>query len=235
MSDVSLKHPEAPTGTPAPRFTQGPSAVRDPALPEAQGLYDPKNEKDSCGVGFVADMRNRKSHAIVEQGLSILKNLDHRGAVGADPKMGDGCGILVQMPHRFFSEEAKSLGFELPDEGAYGVGHLFMPRDPEGFATVTAMVEQPIHEQGLPLLGWRDVPIDNSDLGVTVLESEPRHRQIFVGKPSAAMDQETFERRLFIARKVISNAVYDLNDPKTKGYYPVCLSSRTIVYKGLVL
>ncbi|WP_342363343.1 glutamate synthase large subunit [Terrarubrum flagellatum] len=209
--------------------------MRDPALPEAQGLYHPGREKDACGVGFIADMKNRRSHAIVEKGLQILLNLDHRGAVGADPKMGDGCGILVQMPHRFFSEEAKMLGFELPDEGAYGVGHLFMPRDPEGFATVTAMVEKAIQEEGLPLLGWRDVPIDNSDLGVTVLESEPLHRQIFIGKPSAAMDQETFERRLFIARKVISNAVYDLNDPQTKGYYPVCLSSRTIVYKALVL
>ena len=209
--------------------------VRDPSLPTAQGLYDPAAEKDACGVGFIADMKNRRSHAIVEKGLQILLNLDHRGAVGADPKMGDGCGILVQMPHRFFAEEAKKLGFELPEEGAYGVGHLFMPRDAEGFARVTAMVEKAIQDEGLPLLGWRDVPIDNSDLGETVLGSEPRHRQIFIGKPASIMDQETFERRLFIARKVISNAVYDLNDPQTAGYYPVCLSSRTIVYKGLVL
>ncbi|MBN9063537.1 MAG: glutamate synthase large subunit [Rhizobiales bacterium] len=209
--------------------------VRDPALPAAQGLYDPGRERDACGVGFIADMKNRKSHAIVEKGLQILLNLDHRGAVGADPKMGDGCGILVQMPHRFFAEEAAALGFELPGEGDYGVGHLFMPRDPEGFALVTQMVEKAIQEEGLPLLGWRDAPVDSSDLGETVKETEPLHRQIFIGKPSAAMDQDVFERRLFIARKVISNAVYDLNDPRTAGYYPVSLSSRTIVYKGMVL
>jgi glutamate synthase (NADPH/NADH) large chain len=209
--------------------------VRDPGLPAAQGLYDPAREKDACGVGFIADMKNRKSHAIVDKGLQILLNLDHRGAVGADPKTGDGCGILVQIPHGFFAEETRALGFALPAEGAYGVGHLFMPRDAAGYATVKTIVEKALADEGLPLLGWRDVPVDSSDLGDTVRASEPQHRQIFIGKPSAAMDQDTFERRLFIARKVISNAVYDLDDPATRGYYPVCLSSRTIVYKALVL
>jgi glutamate synthase (NADPH) large chain len=204
-------------------------------LPVAQGLYDPANEKDSCGVGFIADMKNVPSHGIVEKGLQLLRNLDHRGAVGADPKMGDGCGILIQIPHRFFSEECPALGIPLPEAGAYGVGHLFMPRDPDGYAVVKAMVEKALADEGMPLLGWRDVPVDSSDLSETVLTTEPLHRQIFVGKPSAAMDQDTFERRLFLARKVVSNSVYDLNDPRTKGYYPVCLSSRTLVYKGLVL
>ena len=116
MSDVTPMHPEVPAGMPATRFTTAHAVrtVRDPGLPAAQGLYDPKNEKDSCGVGFVADMKNRKSHAIVEQGLSILKNLDHRGAVGADPKMGDGCGILVQIPHGFFAAECAANEIELP-------------------------------------------------------------------------------------------------------------------------
>ncbi|MGL4496666.1 MAG: glutamate synthase large subunit [Beijerinckiaceae bacterium] len=223
--DVKLR----PVATPRTR----PIAV--PGLPGAQGLYDPVKEKDSCGVGFIVDMKNRKSHAIVDKGLQILMNLDHRGAVGADPKLGDGCGILVQIPHRFFAEEMQAQGVTLPDAGAYGVGHLFMPRDKEGYAIAHAQVEKALADEGLPLLGWRDVPVDNSDLGEMVLATEPLHRQIFVGKPSAAMDQETFERRLFIARKVISNAIYDLADKRTRGYYPVCLSSRTIVYKGMVL
>ncbi|MDQ4135091.1 MAG: glutamate synthase large subunit, partial [Pseudomonadota bacterium] len=206
-----------------------------PGLPATQGLYDPANEKDSCGVGFIANMKNRASHAIVEQGLSILKNLDHRGAVGADPKMGDGCGILVQIPHAFFAAECEKFGLALPEAGEYGVGHLFMPRDPEGFRLVEEIVAKAIHDEGLQLLGWREVPVDNSDLGESVKATEPQQRQIFVGKGKGMEDQEVFERRLFLARKVISNAVYDMKDPRTAGYYPVCLSSRTIVYKGMVL
>ncbi|MBA1155785.1 glutamate synthase large subunit [Microvirga mediterraneensis] len=209
--------------------------VRDPGLPAAQGLYNPSNEQDSCGVGFIADMKNRKSHAIVEQGLSILHNLDHRGAVGADPKMGDGCGILVQIPHKFFAAECAKVGIWLPEEGQYGVGHLFMPRDPEGFQLVEEIVTKAITDEGLQVLGWRDVPVDSSDLGESVKATEPQHRQIFVGKGKGMDDAETFERRLFIARKVISNAVYDMKDERTAGYYPVSLSSRTIVYKGMVL
>ncbi|UVF22080.1 glutamate synthase large subunit [Microvirga terrae] len=209
--------------------------VRDPGLPAAQGLYDPSNEQDSCGVGFIADMKNRRSHAIVEQGLSILHNLDHRGAVGADPKMGDGCGILVQIPHKFFAAECAKVGIWLPEEGQYGVGHLFMPRDPEGFQLVEEIVTKAITDEGLQVLGWRDVPVDSSDLGESVKATEPQHRQIFIGKGKGMDDAETFERRLFIARKVISNAVYDMKDGRTAGYYPVSLSSRTIVYKGMVL
>ncbi|WP_051435302.1 glutamate synthase large subunit [Microvirga flocculans] len=212
-----------------------PRAVRDPGLPPAQGLYDPSNEQDSCGVGFIADMKNRKSHEIVEQGLQILKNLDHRGAVGADPKMGDGCGILVQIPHKFFAAECAKLGIWLPEAGQYGVGHLFMPRDPEGFRLVEEIVAKAIADEGLQVLGWREVPVDSSDLGESVKATEPLHRQIFIGKGKGMEDAETFERRLFIARKVISNAVYDMKDERTAGYYPVSLSSRTIVYKGMVL
>ncbi|KAA2236555.1 glutamate synthase large subunit [Salinarimonas soli] len=214
---------------------QRPFPLRDPGLPGAQGLYDPAQEKDSCGVGFIADMKNRKTHAIVEQGLQILRNLDHRGAVGADPKMGDGCGILVQIPHRFFAAECAKEGIWLPEPGHYGVGHLFMPRDPEGFRVVQEIVTKAIADEGLQLIGWRDVPVDPSDLGESVKATEPLHRQIFVGRPKSIADQDTFERRLFLARKVISNAVYDLKDPRTAGYYPVCLSSRTVVYKGMVL
>ncbi|MET0745761.1 MAG: glutamate synthase central domain-containing protein, partial [Microvirga sp.] len=209
--------------------------VRDPGLPPAQGLYHPGREKDSCGVGFIVDMKNRKSHTIVQQGLQILLNLDHRGAVGADPKTGDGCGILVQIPHRFFSAECAKLGIWLPEPGAYGVGYLFMPRDPEGFRLVEEIVTKAVADEGLTFLGWRDVPVDSSDLGENVKASEPLHRQIFVGPAKDGEDQDAFERRLFVVRKVISNAVYHLKDPRTAGYYPVSLSSRTIVYKGMVL
>ncbi|WP_425515531.1 glutamate synthase large subunit [Microvirga antarctica] len=208
---------------------------RDPGFPQKQGLYDPAQEKDSCGVGFIAHMKNLKSHTIVEQGLAILENMDHRGAVGADPKSGDGCGILVQIPHTFFAAECAKLGIWLPDAGEYGVGHLFMPRDPEGVALVEEIVTKAIADEGLQFLGWRDVPVDPSDLGDSIKASEPLHRQIFVGKGKATDDEDAFERKLFLARKVISNAVYDMKDQRTSGYYPVCLSSRTIVYKGMVL
>ncbi|MDJ1158312.1 glutamate synthase large subunit [Chelatococcus sp. SYSU_G07232] len=207
----------------------------DPGLPAAQGLYDPAHEHDSCGVGFVADMKNRKSHAIVEHGLSILKNLDHRGAVGADPKAGDGCGMLVQIPHRFFKEECAKLGIDLPEPGHYAVGHLFMPRDQEGFRIATETIERVIAAEGQVLLGWRDVPVDPSGLGDSVKPTEPQHRQIFIARGEGIETQEEFERRLFILRKVVSNAIYDMNDPRMAGYYPVCLSSRTLVYKGMLL
>jgi glutamate synthase (NADPH/NADH) large chain len=214
----------------------GPTDRRlDPGLPPKQGLYDPAYEHDACGVGFIADMKNRRSHAIVEKGLEILLNLDHRGAVGADPKAGDGCGMLVQIPHRFFAEEAARLGFALPDPGHYAIGFLFLPRGPEGRRIVEAIVETTIAEEGQIFLGWRDVPVVSACLGESVRESEPVCRQIFVGRGPGLDDQDDFERRLFIVRKVISNAIYQLNDSRTLGYYPVSLSSRTVVYKGLLL
>ncbi len=188
-----------------------------------------------AAFGFIADMHNRQSHAIVQQGLQILENLDHRGAVGADPKMGDGCGILVQMPHAFFAAEAERLGLSLPEAGQYGVGQLFMPQDEDGSRLVEGIVEKAITDEGLTLIGWRDVPVDSSDLGVSVKASEPRHRQVFIGRPASVADQDAFERRLFLCRKVISNAVYTLKDERLKEFYPVSLSSRTIVYKGMVL
>ena len=212
-----------------------PLVVRDPALPRAQGLYDPRTEKDSCGVGFIADMKSRQSHAIVQQGLQILLNLDHRGAVGGDPTMGDGCGILVQIPHRFFAEEGAALGITLPQAGQYGVGHLFMPKDPGAFRTVEEIVTAAVESEGLTLLGWRDVPVLSEDLSPSVAATEPRHRQIFIGSPKPVEDEEAFERQLFILRKVISNAVYTRQEPALTKFYPVCLSARTVVYKGMVL
>ena len=210
-------------------------AFQDPGLPQAQGLYAPQREHDACGVGFIADMHNRKSHEIITQGLQILLNLDHRGAVGADPKAGDGCGMLVQIPHRFFVAEAEGLGFALPAPGDYAIGAVFLPRDPAGRGIVEAIIEATVAAEGQVLLGWRDVPVDSSGLGESVKPTEPVIRQIFIGHGADAADQDTFERRLFILRKVISNAVHDLRDPRTAGFYPVSLSSRTLVYKGMLL
>ena len=209
--------------------------ARDPAMPEARGLYNPANEHDACGVGFVANLKGVKSQGIVSQGLDILENLEHRGAVGADPRAGDGAGMLVQIPHRFFVEEAKKLGFTLPEAGRYAVGHIFMPRDPEGQRIIRETYETVIAREGQVLLGWRDVPTDNSTLGESVLPTEPHHVQVFIGAGEGVADQDDFERHLYILRKCISNAVYEAADARTKGYYAVCLSSRTLVYKGMFL
>ncbi|AOG07489.1 glutamate synthase large subunit [Bosea sp. RAC05] len=210
-------------------------AVRDPAMPERQGLYDPSFEKDSCGVGFIADMKNRKSHAIVAQGLQILHNLDHRGAVGADPKLGDGCGILTQIPHRFFAEECARIGIALPAPGDYAIGQFFMPQDDAARAVCEEIVAQTIEEEGQVFLGWRDVPVDSSDLGDAVRETEPRHRQLFIGRGPGVTDADDFERKVFVLRKSVSNKVYKQQDRSTATYYPVSMSARTIVYKGMVL
>src|SRR3954463_16646217 len=130
----------------------------DPGLPAAQGLYDPALDKDSCGVGFIADIKGRKSHKIVEDALTILLNLEHRGAVGADPRAGDGAGILVQIPHKFFAKEAERLGLALPKPHAYAVGALFMPRDPDWRQVIRDIWAQKIKREGMTLLGWREVP-----------------------------------------------------------------------------
>jgi glutamate synthase (NADPH/NADH) large chain len=207
----------------------------DPFLPEPQGLYHPEREHDACGVGFVADMHNRKSHDIIAMGLEILRNLDHRGAVGADPEAGDGCGMLVQIPHGFFAAKAEECGFTLPQPGDYAIGTFFLPRDAEGHAIVESIVEKVIIEEGLTFLGWRDVPVDPSCLGESVKESEPVIRQVFIARGTHGEDGTAFERRLFILRKVISNTIYHRHDQRTAGFYPVSLSSRTLVYKGLLL
>ena len=208
---------------------------RDPFLPVAQGLYDPSKEHDSCGVGFVANMHGAKSHDIVAMGLQILVNLDHRGAVGADAKLGDGCGILVQIPHGFFAAECETLGFTLPEPGHYGIGQLFMPRDAVARAQVEEVFNRVIGEEGLVLLGWRDVPVDNTDLGDAVKAVEPVHRQVFVARGESVADEEEFERRLYVMRKAVSGALHGMSDGRMAEYYPVSMSCRTVVYKGMVL
>jgi glutamate synthase (NADPH/NADH) large chain len=204
-------------------------------LPSAHGLYDPRNEHDACGIGLLANIENKKSQRIVSDGLSILKNLEHRGAVGADPKAGDGAGILLQIPHGFFTAEAKRLGFELPAPQHYGVAYLFMPRETVYRQDIERIWWETTREEGLKVLGWRDVPVDSSVLGYSVKGTEPIHRQLFIGRGPLIRDEAHFERKLFVCRKVVSNRVLEVLGAKARTYYPVSVSCRTIVYKGLVL
>src|SRR5690349_9973119 len=149
----------------------------------AFGLFDPAQEKGSCGVGFIADIKGRQSHKLVEDALTILLNLEHRGAVGADPRAGDGAGILTQIPHAFFARKAKALNIALPKPGEYGVGALFMPRDADRRELVRKTFEETAGREGLSILGWRaNMPVDNSTLGETVKPTEPFHMQVFIGK-----------------------------------------------------
>jgi glutamate synthase (NADPH/NADH) large chain len=204
-------------------------------LPQAHGLYDPRHEHDACGIGLIANIHNLKSHKIIADGLSILRNLEHRGAVGADPKAGDGAGILLQIPHDFFVDEAKRLGFTLPGPQDYAVGQLFLPREPVYRQDIERIWWETAREEGLKVLGWRDVPIDETVLGHSVRPTEPFHRQIFISRGPTIRDEAHFERKLFVCRKVISNRVLEVLGAKGRAYYPVSVSSRTIVYKGLVL
>src|SRR5580692_8519713 len=199
------------------------------------GLFDPALEKDSCGVGFIADIKGRKSHKIVEDALTILVNLEHRGAVGADPRAGDGAGILVQMPHKFFAKKAAEFGFKLPEPGHYAVGALFMPHDEAWRKDVMESYAEVAEKEGMTILGWRHVPTDNSTLGVSVKPTEPSNMQVFIARnPKIASDDE-FERRLYILRKTISGSPYGKRERSVSHYYPVSMSCRTVIYKGMFL
>jgi glutamate synthase (NADPH) large chain len=201
----------------------------------ARGLYDPALDKDSCGVGFIADIKGRRSHKIVVDALTILLNLEHRGAVGADPRAGDGAGILVQIPHKFFVKKAAELGFSLPAPGEYAVGVLFMPQEDAWRAEIHDVFAEEIAREGMQLIGWRDVPNDNSCLGWSVKPTEPFHQQVFIGKSNRTYDADEFERRLYILRKAISGRLYKMRERRYAGYYPVSISSRTMIYKGMFL
>ena len=225
--------------TEAVAFTDARTLYRDsadPGTPEGHGLYDPALAKDSCGVGFIADIKGRKSHQIVVDALTILVNLEHRGAVGADPRAGDGAGILVQIPHKFFARKAKALGITLPKPGEYGIGALFMPRDADRRELVRKTFEEVVAKEGLTILGWRsDMPVDNSTLGETVKPTEPFHMQVFIGKGKKNLSEDEFERRLYILRKSISATIYRQYERRLSGYYPVSISCRTVIYKGMFL
>ncbi len=206
-------------------------------LPPQQGLYDPANEHDSCGVGFIAQMKGVASHQIVRDGLQILENMTHRGAVGADPLMGDGAGMLVQIPHKFFAGASSNIEFDLPSAGNYAVGHVFLPREDEIRKHIEEIVETACKQEGIKFLGWRDVPVDNASLSVDpeISATEPIHRQVFVSREGLNESDDEFERRIFILRKVISNRIFAETDGRDNGFYIVSFSTRTIIYKGMFL
>ena len=204
-----------------------------------QGLYDPQNEHDSCGVGFVVNIKGRKSHDIITQGLKILENLDHRGAVGADPLVGDGAGILIQMPDALLSDWARVNGKSLPAAGRYAVAMCFLPRDPKARAIAEQHFEEVVAKEGQAMVGWREVPTELTGLGKTVIETMPVIRQAVVASNLSIRDQDAFERKILAIRKQILNNLRTTQQKKgieglTELYMP-SFSTRTIVYKGLLL
>ena len=213
------------------------SKYRHTDLPELtrQGLYDPSYEHSACGVGLVADIQGHKSHAIIVNGLRVLINLGHRGASGADPETGDGAGLLVQMPHEFFARECAGLGMTLPEPGAYGVGAVFLPRDPEQRAACEGIVQKIVADEGQAFLGWRDVPVSPDAVGVLAARVQPVIRQFFVGRAPNSPDKLPLELRLYIIRKRISRAVAATAAANSPDFYICSLSSKLIVYKGLIM
>ena len=204
--------------------------------PRAQGLYDARHEHDACGMGFVAHIKGHKGHATIQQGLAILRNLDHRGAVGADPLMGDGAGILIQIPDRLYREEMALYGVSLPPPGEYGVGMVFLPREHASRLACEQELERKVRAEGQVLLGWRDVPVDhNMPMSPAVKEREPVIRQVFIGRGRDVMVPDALERKLYVIRKTASHAIRALNLKHGQEYFVPSMSTRTVVYKGLLL
>src|SRR5688572_20670785 len=210
----------------------------------SEGLYDPANEHDACGVGFVAHIKGVKAHAIVEQGLKILENLDHRGAVGADKLMGDGAGILIQIPDDYYRAEMAragtapdgSVGIELPPPGEYGVGMIFLPKEHASRLACVQELERAVKAEGQVLLGWRDVPIDaEMPMSPTVRAKEPVIKQIFIGRGPDVIVPDALERKLYVIRKTASAAIQALKLTHSREYYVPSMSCRTVIYKGLLL
>jgi glutamate synthase (NADPH/NADH) large chain len=235
MKRITGSEPAGPGSAAGPRA--GTSRKTAYGLPAAQGLYDPRKEHDACGVGFIAHMKGEKSHSIVSSGLAMLENLTHRGAVGADPLMGDGAGMLVQIPDALFREEWAAKGVELPPVGDYAVGHFFLPQEDDLRAHIENIITEVVAAEGQTLIGFRDVPVDNSSLSKApdIVATEPVHRQVFIAKAEGLEAGDEFERRLFILRKVISSRIHSETEGRDNGFYPASLSSRTIVYKGMFL
>jgi glutamate synthase (NADPH) large chain len=204
-------------------------------LNEPQGLYHPANEHDACGVGFVAHIKGKKSHSIVEQGLTVLRNLTHRGAVGWDPKLSDGAGLLIQIPDKFLREVMAKQGLKLPPAGQYGLGIVFLPRDPASRFACEYEIERAIKDEGQVLLGWRDVPVDNSDLAEPAKRIEPVIRQVFIGRGRGVTVTDALERKLYIIRKSSGHAIQALKLAHGKEFYVPSMSARTACYKGMLL
>jgi glutamate synthase (NADPH/NADH) large chain len=203
-------------------------------LPSAQGLYDPANERDACGIGFVVDIQGRKSHDIILKGIQILINLAHRGACGSDPRTGDGAGVLIQIPHRFFEKQCAKLGFALPAPGEYGVGMMFLPVEPQPRLRCEGIVERIAQEEGLTVLGWRDTPINVDAIGRVARASQPYIEQLFLERAPDTGEDE-FERKLYVVRRRAENEIAASDIRDRNFFYVPSLSCRTIVYKGLLL
>jgi glutamate synthase (ferredoxin) len=210
-------------------------ALRLAALGQGrQGLYDPAHEHDACGVGFVADLKNRRSHDIVQKALQVLVNLQHRGACGCETNTGDGAGILIQTPHEFLGREAERAKIRLPRAGEYGVGMAFLPKDAEARAQCERLFEKIVGEEGQRVLGWRTVPTSSRELGPTAQAGEPAVRQIFVGRGDREGDPAAFERKLYIIRKRVESAIKSSAIPSRAMFYVSSLSYKTLVYKGML-
>ncbi|AGB41434.1 glutamate synthase family protein [Halobacteroides halobius DSM 5150] len=206
--------------------------VKGIGIPPAEGLYSPKQEKDSCGVGFIAQMKGEKSHKVVEQGLQILERLAHRGGIGADPLTGDGAGLLIQMPDQFLRKEMKQEGVKLPEVGDYGVGMVFLPRKLDEGLLAEGIIEQVIREEGQKVLGWREVPVDTSNIGESAASTRPVIKQVFIKKDKAI---DNFELKLYLIRRKIEKAIAE-SDIKNKEYFNMpSFSNSVLVYKGLLL
>ncbi|MGH6623044.1 MAG: glutamate synthase subunit alpha, partial [Burkholderiaceae bacterium] len=202
----------------------------------AEGLYSPSYEHDACGVGFVANIKGRASHALVQQALLILKNLDHRGAIGADPLCGDGAGVLIQIPDAFYRDELAPRGIVLPPPGEYGVGMIFLPRENASRLACEQELERTVRAEGQVVLGWRDVPVDREmPMSPLVREREPVIRQIFIGRGPDVVVPDALERKLYVIRKGASHKIQALKLKHGKEYFVPSMSTRTVVYKGLLL
>jgi glutamate synthase (NADPH) large chain len=205
-----------------------------PGLPPKQGLYDPANEHESCGVGFIVHLKGQRSHQIVSDGLTALENLNHRGASGSEPNTGDGAGLLVHLPHEFYRRECASLGIKLPEAGHYGSGLLFAPRDERSRAQGMALFAALVEEEGQHLLGWRRVPTNNATVGASALAVEPAVIQAFIGRGAEIADGDDFERKLYVIRKRFEKAITRSGIQDHEYFYFSSLSCRTIVYKGML-
>ncbi len=203
-------------------------------LPPAQGLYDPENEHDSCGVGFLCHLKGEKSHSIISGALEMNVCMEHRGGCGCDEATGDGAGIFIQLPHQFFKSVTPELGFTLPEEGQYAVGFVHLSPDPEEAAAAVAAYEKTVRKEGQTVLGWRDVPVKSDILGKAARESEPQMKQIFVARAAEITDDQDFERKLYVIRRRASQAIRYCSTDGGEYFYTVSLSARTIIYKGML-
>jgi glutamate synthase (NADPH) large chain len=214
----------------------GPAHPQEIQASAERGLYDPRNEHDACGVGFVAHIKGQRSHGLIEQGLKILENLDHRGAVGADKLMGDGAGILIQIPDEYYRAEMAAQGVELPPPGEYGVGMIFLPKEHASRLACQQELERAVKAEGQVLLGWRDVPVDaEMPMSPAVRAKEPVIRQIFIGRGTDIIVPDALERKLYVIRKTASSAIQALKLTHSREYYVPSMSCRTVIYKGLLL